>query len=267
MKKATQPNIVSSRALLVAAIMATGGTLSYGQVLNGTFTGSGSGGFSPGWTSAAGDAAVVSSLYGTPPPSGATFEAGLTTINTGGFPTLSGTLAANPSTAVDTALGLATGTINTATANPVQEASGFSQTFSATAGDKISFKWNFLTGENAGGLGKDFAFYTLHPQGTSSSLTVLANPDSGLLTPYNPGGIAFVASSGWQTAAPITIPSSGNWVLGFGVADAGNPGVDSVLGVSSVTYTPVPEPWAWSLMSAFALGGMAVARRVRFNRA
>jgi len=251
-------------ALLVAAIMASTAGLAYGQVLNGDF--STGGGSLTSWTPA-GDVAAVPTLFGIAAPAPATTAAGLTTIgfNVPPFTTLSGTKAIMAPATIDSSLGLAAGTVAGTVQGGVSDASGLSQTFSANAGDTINFKWDFLTGEDNSGFGKDFAFYTLHQGTGSSSLSVLASDTSSLNGPSGTSG--FQRTSGWTTKS-ITVPSSGTWTLGFGVADgAFNPGTDSALGIASVSITPVPEPWAWSLMSALALGGLAVARRVRFNRA
>jgi len=246
--------------------MASASGISYGAITNGDFTG---GSTLPGWTTS-GDVAAVASLFGVAPPAGATRVAGATTINLGVPPanTLSGTPATIPGT-VDTTLGLASGTINSTAQGAVQEASGFAQSFAATAGDTISFRWNFITGEDSGPFGKDFGFYTFHQGTSSSSLNILATSSSpSVVVGAGPGGsLGLANATGYQTTT-VTVPSTGTWTLGFGVGDAlNNPGTDSVLGVASVTYTPVPEPWAWSLMSALALGGLAVARRTRFSRA
>jgi len=250
---------ISPAAVLVAALIASGSVLSQGAVLNGDFSST-----LNNWTTT-GDVSVQGPSFngGSTPPAGTPNVAVSTTIITPDAAPLSGNNAVS-GTALESFLGLAAGTLS----GGVVEGSGMKQTLTGlAAGDTLNFKWNFYTGEDAAGLGTDYAFYTLHQGSSGTTYTVLADPNSGLLHAAS-GGATFARETGFQTGSTITIPSGGDWVLGFGVADAGgNPGVDSALGVASVSYTAVPEPWAWSVISALALGGLAVARRVRIARA
>lgn len=161
--------------------------------------------------------------------------------------------------AVESFLTLTPGSLTTLPG--VVEGSGMFQVLNGlTAGDTLSFNWNFYTGDDY----QDRAFYTLHPATSTGALTVLAtSTDPRTAT----GNAEFAYATGFKSTT-VTVPSSGNYVLGFGVVDVGNyPAADSALGVSNVTYTPVPEPWAWSMMTALALGGLAAVRRMRQQRA
>lgn len=263
-----RPVSVSPGALLVAAIMASGAAVSHAAITNYGFDiPSGLTGWTP-----AGDASSQTTFLGvTGSGAGAVNEAALTTLSStfGGAP-VSVNNATAPTT-VDAVVGLTPFSVSHTPGSSIEnfgsqgdmaEASGIGQSITVSAGDVVSFKWNFITGESAGGgaLSKDYGFYTW-----GGNLNMLASSDSSL--PVANGDFAFPRGSGWQTGG-FTAPSSGTFILGFGVADGiSQPGADSALGVASVTVTPVPEPWAWSLVSALALGGLAVARRVRLNRA
>ena len=253
-------------AVLLTAVAASSSLVSYGQfIVNPNFAGSGTGGFSPGW-STGGDAAVKTPTFngGSNPASGLPFEAVMTTI-TIDSPPISGTPAFSSGSALETFLGLAPGTLSNQGRGTATEGSGITQTFSAQAGDSFTFKWNFYTSERSDALSSlDYAFFTLHQATPSSSVTVLADPTSGLHVA--PLGLLsqFSFEKGYTTSSTITIPSTGTWTLGFGVVENNvNPGTDSALAVTGIAFTPVPEPWAWSLATGLGLGGLALGRRLR----
>ena len=251
---------VSPGALLIAVLIASGSVLCHG-----TITGGLGGGPLAGWA-APGDVGMTDSGFAGGSPTAPTGPVAVaSSIDSSGLlatASLSGNTPAS-SSALANALGTSSlgGTIG----------SGFlSPAFSASAGQTVSFQWNLFTGDPSG---TDYGFYTLHLANTSGNsfnilaLSSAASAGANLNYAANPPGQLMGLSNqtpGYQTVN-LTVPSSGSWVLGFGVVDVSNPGAGSVLGIANVSA--VPEPWAWSLVSALALGGLAVARRMRVNHA
>lgn len=251
---------VSPGALLVAACMASASAVSYGAITNADFTSNPPG--LAGWTTA-GDASAQTSFLGITKPATSPEAAAISSIIGPAHIVADATF---PNT-VEAALGLNGGTLSAAGQGQMDQASGIGQSLGfLSAGDQITFKYNFLTAEEQGGgnLSKDFGFYSLNTTG-NSTLNILAKASDALTTSFISSGLN--RQTGWQTLT-IPVSASGTYTLGFGVADGHfNPGADSALGIASISITPVPEPWAWTLVSALALGGLAVARRVRFNHA
>jgi len=256
-------------ALILAAVAASSSLVGYAQlIVNPNFTGSGSGGFTPGW-STAGDASVKTATFngGSNPSSGFPFDAVVTTINSIDLAPVSG-VSAVTANALESFLGLVQGTLSNQGRGTAEEGSGILQTINgAKAGDTFTFKWNFYTSEDRNApVSKDYAFFTLHEAASSSSVTVLADPTSGLHIAPGPQGLLspFSYETGYKNSSTITIPSDGNWTIGFGVVENGiNPATDSALALTGFAYTPVPEPWAWSLATGLALGAVALGRRLR----
>lgn len=127
------------------------------------------------------------------------------------------------------------------------------QTFTAKAGDILSFDWDFLTNEVLGtdlGAGfPDFAFWSI--SSPSNSIT----PQLKLLDEkfQFPTSLSFVGTqtpffqeTGFKTYS-FTIPTDGTYTLGVGVANKYDNFVDSGLLVDNVklkhtSVTSVPEP-------------------------
>jgi hypothetical protein len=240
MKKLEQQHgKVSVSALLIAALIGFGSVVCHGgATLTGDFSG----------FSTIGDTSMQASQLWT------------TTINSAdgaGYTPLSGVSAVTTANLAGFEGVTTTALNNLAAPIGVGEGSGLVQTLSLSAGATVTFTWDFKTAEDASG--KDYAFYTLHPANdmSSSLVTKIAGPADATI----PLGLGtFNHETGFQTKT-ITVPSTGNWLLGFGVADANNLlGTDSALVMSSMTV--VPEPWAWSLVSGLALGGFAFVRRL-----
>lgn len=248
---------VSTGALLVAAILASVGSVSQAAISNGDFSTGLTGWTSAGdvlWNPAQGNVLLF-------PPPGAAKVAEMTTIAQGVGP-LSGTGAVSATT-LESQLGLASGTLNSTAQGNVQEGSALFQSVTVNTGDKITFSYDFATQESSDPtVSKDFGFVkwgntlAILPGATSTStLTATGNP------------LFFNRESGWLTYTSPALPG-GTYIIGFGVADSTfNVNSESALGIANVSIVPVPEPWAWSLVSGLALGGLALARRVRYNRA
>ncbi|MEC4819772.1 MAG: hypothetical protein SAK29_41865 [Scytonema sp. PMC 1069.18] len=118
------------------------------------------------------------------------------------------------------------------------EGSAIKQTFSAEGGETLSFSWNFLTDESDLFPGyNDFAFATLS-NGSENLFFKLADTTSNFLPSSNTD---FFEETGYQTFS-YKIPTSGEYTLGIGVVDVGEPTIISGLLVDKVqTVKAVPE--------------------------
>ncbi|VEP17863.1 Peptidase domain protein (modular protein) [Hyella patelloides LEGE 07179] len=124
-------------------------------------------------------------------------------------------------------LNLAPGVLDGFGNGDVTEGSAIKQTFTANAGDILTFDWNFLTNEaTPGDTFNDFAFFSINP------LTIeLADTTSFLfLETLAPD---FSEETGYQTNS-IAISESGTYTLSFGIVDVGDDAVDSALLVDNI---------------------------------
>jgi hypothetical protein len=180
-----------------------------------------------GWSSL-GDVAATDSSFGTGPAAGS-YQALLTTANTAdtadGY-NFSGNDAADGA-ALETFLQLPNGTLDAI------EGSGLSQSFTANAGDVLSFEWNFLTDilDNTGF--DDFAFFVL-----DGAVFSLASTSSSL----HASNSVFNYETGFSIFSQIL--NGGSHTLSFGVVDVGDGLAVSTLLIDGVTLSPqvIPEP-------------------------
>lgn len=130
-----------------------------------------------------------------------------------------------------------------ATATPI-EGSALKQTFTAAAGDTVSFSWNFLTNESSDRAAvddytypdfNDFAFASIQSD-SGSQWFRLADTVAGL----NPSSTSFDSETGFRTFS-YTIPTAGNYTLGIGVVDVGEATRISGLLVDNVEAVPEPN--------------------------
>ncbi|NEO33075.1 MAG: PEP-CTERM sorting domain-containing protein [Symploca sp. SIO3C6] len=132
--------------------------------------------------------------------------------------------------------------------------SALQQTFTANAGDVLSFKFNFLTNEFTPEFEfNDFAFVSL------TGIDTLADTFSDFVSTITP----FDAETGFGTFSQ-TISVSGTYSLGIGIVDLEDKIVDSGLLVDNIKLKSVPEPIT-ILGSLAALGFGAMFRRTRQN--
>ena len=118
--------------------------------------------------------------------------------------------------------------------------SAIKQTFTASAGDKISFDWRFLTNEYIPSPW-DFAFYVLNG-------TAVAIGDTNINSGYGAGIGGYSSATAWNTTT-VTIATAGTYTLGFGALQGGDNMVESALLVDNVKSTPkVPEPASLGLL-------------------
>jgi hypothetical protein len=204
-----------------------------------------------GWQST-GDALAVGAGFGTDPAAGSSQGLVTTASNNGDFNNFSGFDAVS-ATALETFLELANGTLGAGF-----EGSAIRQTFTAEAGDVLSFRWNFLTTE---GSAADFAFVTL----SGAGLTVLADTTSSLL---GPSGVVLdpvfgdpTRETGYRTFS-LTVAAAGTYTLGFGVADHTDEFIPSALLIDGVSLqsagdvSVVPAP---ATLTSLLIGGAVIA--------
>lgn len=131
-------------------------------------------------------------------------------------------------------LGLPMGSISTF-ANAIGqviawEGSAIKQTFVGSAGNVLTFDWDYLTDE---GSNIDFAFLEL-----DGTLTLLAD----FSTVHAGSGTPFANESGYHIFA-TTLATSGTHSIGIGVVDSViDPGINSGVLVDNFSVHGVPEP-------------------------
>ncbi len=118
------------------------------------------------------------------------------------------------------------------------EGSAIKQTFTGRAGQTLSFAWNFLTNESVGSSANpdfnDFAFATLS-NNSENSFFKLADTTTNFLV--NGSKTSLFEETGFKTFS-YTLPTDGEYTLGFGVVDVGEPTVISGLLVDKVQAVP-----------------------------
>ena len=136
------------------------------------------------------------------------------------------------------------------------QGSAIRQTFTANAGDILTFDWNFLSNEPAlFPPSNDFSFVSI------SSLQDLAGALDQRFQPVISPMTRFFQETGFQPFS-FTVPTTGTYTLGIGVTDWRDTTKDSVLLVDNVQLASVPEPTSTLGLLAFgALGAGSVLKR------
>lgn len=128
---------------------------------------------------------------------------------------------------LETFLGLAPGFLDLLGNGDVTEGTVIQQTFSATAGDVLTFDWNFLTNESTPSSFNDFAFFSITP-------IAFELADTG--SAFSSSASEFASETGYQTEA-IALTQTGDYTISFGVFDVGDTTFDSALLVDNLQLT------------------------------
>ena len=162
--------------------------------------------------------------------------------------------------ALEAFIGINSGNLDNGSGFGAQDGSAINQTFSAAAGATISFNWNFLTNETAGG-NNDYAFVIIDR--VSSSLPTILADVTNAITPTSP--FSFQTTFNTFTSAPLT---AGTHTISFGVVDIDDTTGNSGLLVDNFTVTAVPFEFspAAGLLALGVLFGVDRLRRKIANR-
>lgn len=181
------------------------------------------------------------SAFGDAIPTDGSKQAGLTTYSAG-----------VSTAALESFVGLSAGSLNSLGNGTVAGGTAIQQTFTATAGDVVSFDWNFLTFEDTPNTNyNDFAFVSF------SGLTELVDTNSAF---YDTSTI-FREQTGYQTTS-FAVATTGTYTLSLGVVSVGDGRAPSALLVDNVRTESVPEPASMLGILAFgALGGRKLLKR------
>ncbi|MDJ0774078.1 MAG: pre-peptidase C-terminal domain-containing protein [Mastigocoleus sp. MO_167.B18] len=170
-----------------------------------------------------GDTSIETSNFGVIPSSGA-FQA----LLTNGASDSGGSVIDSD---LEQFLGLSSGALDNLANADVTEGSAIKQTFSAQAGDVLTFDWNFLTNETTpDNFFNDFAFFSITP-----FTTQLADTTYPLFAETFAGD--FNEETGYQNVS-IAISQPGTYTLSFGVVDVGDNIVDSALLIDNIQVGP-----------------------------
>ncbi|RUT01531.1 hypothetical protein DSM106972_066280 [Dulcicalothrix desertica PCC 7102] len=198
----------------------------YGQIVNGGFE---NGDFT-GW-SATGKAMLETSNFGSEPSEGKYYAALSTQFDT------------VPSYDIESFLNLPYGSLKSLGNGNIDEGSAMKTSFTAKAGDVLSFDWNFMTNEKdstLAGDNKDFGFITLNSLPYNATDT-----SSSLQTSLTP----FSDETGFKTLS-IEIPFTGTYTLGLGVVNLGDPIYDSAFAIDNVKLLSVYDQNSISKMTS-----------------
>ncbi len=147
------------------------------------------------------------------------------------------------------------------------EGSGIKQSFTANAGDALSFDFSYVTNDP----GEDFAFVDI-----DGTINILATGRSGLAgcaaypfvqfigSPSSPTGFEYDCSSQQFVA---TLTTTGTHTVGVGVVDTNISSYNSGLLVDNFQLSPVPEPATWLLLASGLVGIVILRKRQTANLA
>jgi hypothetical protein len=152
---------------------------------------------------------------------------------------------------LEAALGLSLGALDPDHAGGIDayEGSAVSRSFTANAGDVLSFSWNFGTTDTF----SDYAFVVLDGQLFTLASSAQATLPTSFLGNNFETGVANYSH---------TFLSAGTHQISFGVVDVGDFNASSTLAIDKVQVSAVPEPVGLALMLAgTGLVGLYTRRR------
>ena len=158
-----------------------------------------------------------------------------------GFLNLSSYLVANGTSLLDLASLSAT------------EGSAISQSINLSAGETLSFLWDFATADNVEG---DYAFVLINGQKAVLANLLNSNPNASLMNPL-------ISNTGQQLYS-FTAIASGAYAVAVGLVDVNDFGSSSMLTVGEFAVSAVPEPSQWA---AIVAGLFLVSRFVKRSQA
>ncbi|MBD2532099.1 hypothetical protein H6G97_21945 [Nostoc flagelliforme FACHB-838] len=145
------------------------------------------------------------------------------------------------------------------------EGSAIKQTFRAQAGETLSFAWNFLTnesvGDNSNPAFNDFAFATLSNNSQNLFFKLADSTTDFLATSSNSN---FFEETGSKTFS-LTLPTDGEYTLGVGVVDVGEPTIISGLLVDRVQAIPETSSTI-SLLILGIVGAFSAFKHIQKSR-
>lgn len=194
-----------------------------------------------GWTKA-GNVAVDSTAQFGPPPAGFSTQAVLGTADASGFLFGGSAVAA---TSLESFAGLAAGTLSGMSAIV---GSGLSQDFTAAAGDRLVFRWKFMSNDPQGAPADDTAYVVLD----KTTLIKLTSVNSASFVGSSLSPLFDETAYLTFTSGPLT---AGAHSISLGVFDGSDTLGASALAVTDVQLLAVPEPASGLLL---LLGGAAL---------
>lgn len=195
-----------------------------------------------GWT-VMGSGSAQTAALGITPPVG-TYQGYIET--TGNYTALAPAVVTSLGVPGSAIIGLGAGTPTNGT--------GISQSITVSAGDVLTYDWNFISDElNEDPLYNDFAFFTV-----SGAAYLLASRNSSTWDLSSPPA-GFDGQTDWATGT-YTFASAGTYTIGFGVFNVGDSGHNSALLLDSVGIA-VPEP---GLAPVLPMVGLALLYRRRW---
>jgi hypothetical protein len=155
-------------------------------------------------------------------------------------------------TELNTFLGISQTALDIDSTTQSVEDSALKQTISLLAGDKVNFKWQFLSADSIVG---DYAFVSIHGVVTKLADLAGASASTGLLLPLN-------FATGINTFS-YSASSSGAYSFALGVVDIVDYVGSSMLIVDDFQVTAIPEPQQVSMLLAGLDSVALIARRRR----